>query len=258
MLLICPIALLACATANPRSQELEELMSQVRALRVENARLEARLDRLETAGPLGAPSSKHVSSSSSTPSQTSSPAMPQLTVVKLKPKHEPAPRIATQVAVVEPTVETFEAIKTTPIAERADKTDKSAAAGDGPEPQDGNTLFDQGVEALKTGNVEGGIEQLQRFAADQPKHPKADNAIYWTGLGMMGMNDLEGASKAFEVVLQKYPAGDAVQDSMLKLAECRTRLKQKGEAKAMYQKILSDYPGSPAANQAQAALAAMK
>lgn len=232
-------------------------MAQVRALRVENARLEARLERLETAGALGAPSSKHASSSSNTPSQTSSPAMPSLTVVKLKPKHEPAPRIATQVAVVEPTPETFDALKTAPIADKADKSG-GASPSDGPEQQDGNTLFDQGVEALKTGNVEGGIEQLQRFAADQPKHPKADNAIYWTGLGMMGMNDLEGASKAFEVVLQRYPAGDAVQDSMLKLAECRTRLKQKGEAKAMYQKILSDYPGSPAANQAQAALAAMK
>jgi TolA-binding protein len=74
----------------------------------------------------------------------------------------------------------------------------------------------------------------------------------------MGMNDLDGASKAFEAVLAKYPAGDAVQDSMLKLAECRSRLKQKPEAKAMYQKIVSDYPGSPAATQAQAALAGMK
>jgi tol-pal system protein YbgF len=230
---------------------MEELMEQVRALRADNARLEARLERLETAGPLGAPSAKHASAAPSTsaPSSSANASMPQLTVVKLKPKHEPAPKIATQVAVMEPTPETFEALKSAPVAQ---------SPADGPEAQDGDTLFDRGVEALKTGNVEGGIEQLQRFAADQPKHPKADNAIYWSGLGMLGMNDLEGASKAFELVLAKYPAGDAVQDSMLKLAECRTRLKKPVEAKAMYQKILSDYPGSPAANQAQAALGAMK
>ncbi len=205
---------------------------------------------LESAGPLGAPSTKHASALPSNPTPGSQAAIPQLTVVKLKPKHEPAPKLATLVAVVEPAPETVEALKSAPIAQ--------AAPAEGPEAQDGDTLFDRGVESLKTGNVEGGIEELQQFAAVQPKHPKADNALYWSGLGLMGMNDLEGAKKAFESVLSKYPAGDAVQDSMLKLAECRSRLKQKTEAKAMYQKIVADYPGSPAANQAQAALSAMK
>jgi TolA-binding protein len=45
---------------------------------------------------------------------------------------------------------------------------------------------------------------------------------------------------------------------MLKLAECRNRLKHPSEAKAMYQKIVSDYPGSPAASAAQAELSALK
>ena len=221
----------------------------MRALRADNARLTARLDRLESGAPLGAPSPKHRSepvSSSNTPS-ASSAAIPQLTVVKLKPKHEPAPKLSTQVAIVEPSPDTVAALKSAPVAPL-----------DGPEPQDGETLFDEGVSALKTGNVEGGVEQLQRFAADQPKHPKADNALYWAGLGLMGLNDLEGASKAFESVLAKYPAGDAVQDSMLKLAECRSRLKHPSEAKAMYQKIVSDYPGSPAASAAQTELSALK
>jgi len=102
------------------------------------------------------------------------------------------------------------------------------------------------------------VEQLQRFAESQPRNPNADNALYWSGLGLMGMADFEGASRSFEAVLSRYPAGDAVQDSMLKLAECRARLKRPGEAKAMYEKIVSDYPGSKAATAAQAGLAALK
>ena len=102
------------------------------------------------------------------------------------------------------------------------------------------------------------MEQLQKFAAAAPHHAKADNALYFSGVGLMGLNAYEDAARAFEEVQARYPAGDAVQDSMLKLAECRTRLKQKPQAKAMYEKILIDYPGSPAASQAQAALAALK
>ncbi len=216
----------------------------MRALRADNSRLEARLDRLESGRAVGASMPRPQSE----PKAASSQLTPQLTVVKLKPRHEPAPRLATQVAVVEPAPEVVEALKPTPQP----SPDEAAPV------EDGDQVFERGVEALKTGNVEGGVEQLQRFAADQPKHAKADNALYWSGLGLLGMNDLAGASKAFEAVIDRYPAGDVVQDSMLKLAECRSRLKQPLEAKAMYQKIVADYPGSPAATQAQAELSAMK
>jgi TolA-binding protein len=52
----------------------------------------------------------------------------------------------------------------------------------------------------------------------------------------------------------QYPAGDAVLDSMLKLADCRVKLNRPAEARATWQKIVNSYPGTSAAAQAQARL----
>ena len=38
---------------------------------------------------------------------------------------------------------------------------------------------------------------------------------------------IEGAALALEQVIEKYPAGDAVRDAQLKLAECRAHLYKK-------------------------------
>ena len=58
----------------------------------------------------------------------------------------------------------------------------------------------------------------------------------------------------FERVINQYPAGDAVIDSMLKLADCRMKLKGPREARATWEKIVATYPGTAAATQAQARL----
>lgn len=173
-------------------------------------------------------------------------AMPALTVVKLKPRQQPAPRISTGVPIVEPNAEVLDNLKSA-AAEPAEELDAEI----------GDAVFNQGVDALKTGNVAGGILELQKFAAESPRHPKADNAIYFTGLGLMGLDDFDGAARAFEDVIARYPAGDAVLDSMLKLGECRIRLNKTADARVVYQKILSSYPGTTAATAAKARLASL-
>jgi TolA-binding protein len=42
---------------------------------------------------------------------------------------------------------------------------------------------------------------------------------------------------------------------MLKLAECRMRLKQPAEARALLARLVNSFPGTPAATEAQARLA---
>jgi tol-pal system protein YbgF len=117
--------------------------------------------------------------------------------------------------------------------------------------------FEQAVAALRTGNVEGGVARLQRFADENPRHPRADNALYFRGLGLLGLQDYPAAADAFEALLKRYPAGDAVQDGMLRLAECRVRLKQAPEARELYTRLLTQYPGTAAASQAEQRLASL-
>ncbi len=242
-------ALAACATTASNS-ELDELKAELRAMRKENARLEQRLDRVElhaSVAPLRAPSaSSAVSAPAPAPDNN---ALPSLTVVKLKPKQQAAPKLATQTPIVEPGPEAIEALKGSVEADPPSDTELDADVGD--------AFFEQGVSALKTGNVAGGILELQKFAAESPRHPRADNAIYFIGLGLMGLKDFEGAAKSFEDVIARYPAGDAVLESMLKLGECRVRLNKPADARVVYQKIVSSYPGTTAATAARARLSSL-
>jgi hypothetical protein len=106
-------ALCACATSSASNGELLELRAEVRALREENARLDARLEHLEQnktpslAAKPSAPSP--LVASRTAPSTAVAPAtdskagvVPALTVVKLKPKREAAPKLNTEVEVLEP------------------------------------------------------------------------------------------------------------------------------------------------------------
>jgi hypothetical protein len=104
-------ALCACATDQVSRSEHQELLASLRALRAENARIEARLDKLESEVKVVAtPSARTTPVAASPVSPKSAPEaqvvkkdeMPALTVVKLKPKKEAPPRLATEVDVVEP------------------------------------------------------------------------------------------------------------------------------------------------------------
>lgn len=229
-------------------------MQSVRALRAENARLEARLDKLEqSASPRQAQVKTSTTQSAPAVATRTAPApvsppvasvsndsIPPLTVVKLKPRHDPAPRLATAVEVAEPS-EAF-----------VQESQNSAPSED--EVAMAQLQFDHGLEMMKTGNSEAGVAQLEQFVVDWPRHPKADNALYFIGLALMSQKEFEGASSRFGRVLNQYPAGDAVLDSMLKLADCRVKLNRPAEARSTWQKIVTQFPGTTAATEAQTRL----
>lgn len=237
------LALGGCATDVASRAELKELTASMRALRADNARLETRLERLERGQPRSAPPAAGLA----VPAAKSE--LPPLTVVKMKPRRDPAPKLATEVSVVEPPEGMVEEIRA-PAPDKADApTETEAQAAD--------AQYQRGVDSLHTGNVEGAAAQLQQFAADWPRHPHADNALYFAGLAQMSLENWEAAAKLFESVGTRYPAGDAVVDCMLKLADCRLKLNRPQEAKATWERIVTTFPGTAAASQAQARLASL-
>jgi TolA-binding protein len=146
----------------------------------------------------------------------------------------------------------------------AAEDDSSSTGADAAEPKeqlDSTVLdaqFEQAVAALRTGNVEGGVSRLLLFAQENPRHPRADNALYFAGLGQMGLKDFAVAVKTFQRLIDNYPAGDAVLDGMLRLAECRLKLDQKEDARALYTRVITQFPGTAAATQAEQRLASLK
>ena len=73
----------------------------------------------------------------------------------------------------------------------------------------------------------------------------------------MGLKDYAVAAKTFLRLIDNYPAGDAVLDGMLRLAECRLKLDQKEDARALYTRVITQFPGTAAATQAEQRLASL-
>lgn len=248
------------------------LKAELRSMRDQQTRLNERLERLERSNAVlrarSSPQAPAAVPSSQAPSKAGAPAapapesssgvsVPDLTVVKLKPKADPAPPLPTKVAVVEPDQDDVEMFVSSSPA-----SSEPAAPASAPAPNPAVTAaldaeFEQAVAALRTGNVEPGVAKLQSFAELNPRHPRADNALYFAGLGLIGMNDHEGAAQVFERLIETYPAGDAVLDGMLRLAECRLKLNQRDDARALYTRVITQFPGTAAATQAEQRLASL-
>jgi TolA-binding protein len=224
-------------------------MAELQAVRADHARLEQRLDRLErekaitraSASPVKA---AVVAATVPEPERAAGAEIPQLTVVKLKPKREQPAKIETAIEVLEPAETELENLKAELEAD-AQLREKDDVA---------DLSYEKAMTMLKTGNVAGGVGSLTRLASDNPRHPRADNALYFAGLGQLGLNNYSEAERLFAQVTDLYPAGDAVQDAMLKLAECRMKLNRPKEARAVYEQLVAEFPGSAAASQAQSRL----
>ncbi|MFP2898850.1 tetratricopeptide repeat protein [Corallococcus sp. 4LFB] len=257
----------ACATTAASQTEVGRLEAEVRTLRAAQASLVERLERLENRDAVSRARSVSPAPTASTKPEAAASeggealglAPAELTVVRLKPKKEPAPRINTAVAVTEPDPDQMEMF-ISPVEGSSGSTGSVAPARMELPEKDPDILdaeYERAVAMLRTGNVEGGVETLTRFAAENPRHPRADNALYFSGLGQMGLKDAAGAAKTFEKLIKNYPAGDAVQDGMLRLAECRVRLNQAVDARALYTRVVTQFPGTAAATQAEQRLAAL-
>lgn len=253
-------SLTACATDQVSRAEHTEVLASLRALRAENARLESRLDKLETDQRSGRPVAAapraelpksefgSIAPKPGTPNETPREDLPSLTVVKLKPRKESPPKLPTAIEVVEPAPEviTNESAIAIANADEADASENTAV----------EQIYLQGLDAMKTGNSEGGIATLRQFARDWPKHPRADNALFYAAVALMAAREYQQAEALLEQTLKNYPAGDATLESMVKLAECKSRLNRPADARATWEKIVATYPGTQAALVAQSRLAA--
>lgn len=249
------LGLSACASDPALRSELVSMREQLVAVREAQRRMEQRVERLEEDASVArvrrsTPSPAGAASPGGAPaSEEAGAVVPELTVIKLRPRREPAPALDTKVAVVEPDPDAVVAL-VEPVSARA-------PAEEDEDPQLLDIEYDAGVSALRTGNVDGGVERLKRFATENPRHARADNALYFASLGLVGLGDPKGAAELLEGLVARYPAGDVVTDALLKLAECRLRLAQPADARAIYTRLVTAFPGTAAATQAEQRLAAM-
>lgn len=121
---------------------------------------------------------------------------------------------------------------------------------------DESSVYGDAFAALKAGRYEEAVRGFQMYLAKYPRGPRADNATYWLGEAHFMQSQFEDALKAFQAVAA-FPESRRLADAMYKVALCQYELKAFKNARATLNKVVSTYPDSEAAKQAQVKLGTM-
>ena len=161
--------------------------------------------------------------------------------------------ITTNAKEVQPTtaapvvVPTNSAQKANPIekatANQGLKSQIDSPQSQGPDKQGYFMAYDE----LRSGHTAQSIEQFKAYLNQYPTGEYANNAQYWLGEAYRVNQDNASARKAFNDVLEKYPYSSKVPDAILKLGYIEVDQKNSVKATEYLNRVISDYPKSPAA-----------
>jgi len=102
-------------------------------------------------------------------------------------------------------------------------------------------------DELRSGHTLQSIEQFKAYLGQYPAGEYANNAQYWLGEAYRVNQDNASARKAFNDLLEKYPDSAKVPDAILKLGYIEVDQKNPLKATEYLNRVVSDYPKSPAA-----------
>jgi tol-pal system protein YbgF len=115
---------------------------------------------------------------------------------------------------------------------------------------DESAVYGEAFAAMKAGRYEEAARGFQTYLAKYPRGPRADSATYWLGEAQYVQQQYEAALKSFQAV-SGFAESRRLPDAMYKVALCQYELKAFKNSRATLQKVISTYPDSDAAKQAQ-------
>ncbi len=118
--------------------------------------------------------------------------------------------------------------------------------------------YDDALQLVYGKKYDAALDAFAAFLVKWPDHPNADNAHYWRGECYFAKGEMARAEEQFAGVIARFPMGNKVPDSLLKLAITQERLGKAAESRASYEKLQREYPRSDAAKKSQGAVRAPK
>lgn len=116
-------------------------------------------------------------------------------------------------------------------------------------------IFYTAEKRLQAKDYDQAATGFESYLRDYPKGELTDVATYDLGLSYFGLKQWEKAGRQFAVVLDKYPKGGQTAGARLHYALSLINLKKGGdEARAYLESVLADFPKTPEAREAAAAL----
>lgn len=126
-----------------------------------------------------------------------------------------------------------------------------AANSEPGDPAKEKLYYDAAFDLIKAKDFDKASQAFSAFLRKYPNSQYAGNAQYWLGEVNLAKGDLQGAGQAFAKVSQLYPKHAKVPDSLYKLADVERRLGHTDKVKGILQQVVSQYPGTSAAQLAQ-------
>ena len=117
---------------------------------------------------------------------------------------------------------------------------------------DAKRAYDAALALVNGHHYAQALEAFAGFLVRWPDHPNADNAMYWRGESYFAQGELARAAEQFEGVLARFPYGNKVPDSLLKLGICQQKLGNPQIARQHFDRLLRDFPRSEAARRVPA------
>ena len=105
-------------------------------------------------------------------------------------------------------------------------------------------IYQQGLDAMKAGEVGKARELFTKFLDQNPKNKLAANAHYWLGETYYSEKNFEQAILEFQEVIKNFPEKDKVPAAMLKQGMA---FKEMGDSKSslyIYKKLTEEFPKS--------------
>jgi hypothetical protein len=242
------LLLLGCAGGGDAARrDLDSLRSEVRALRSDNedlarkvaalsGRVEVLTVRLARAPGLDPPLAPSLSRGSA-PAAPLVP--PDLAVVRVEPQARGAkapPPVPTGVEIAEPDPDRLDALS------RRSSREIAADADD----------------ELKRARKRSGAPRahaLEDFVERYPRHPSADNALVEAAAAYADAGLATPACGLARRAAADYPAGDAMSEALERLAWCEARVGAGDAERRLLERLVSEFPRTPAAERAGTRLA---
>lgn len=125
-----------------------------------------------------------------------------------------------------------------------------ATAGDAQE----QTAYDGAMDLFRKGQYKEAAESLAAFTALYPNSQLAPSAQFYQGSSRYALKDFKGTIEQLNAMVQKSPDNARAPDALLIIAGSQIELNNRAGAKTTLQRIVRDYPTTPAANTAKSRL----
>lgn len=121
-----------------------------------------------------------------------------------------------------------------------------------------NRAYESAYVISKAGNHDGAAKAFQEFLKKYPDSVHVANAKYGLGNAQFALRDYKAAEETYQALLIATPNFSKAAEVMFNVAGCQQEMNQNAAAKKTLKQIVAKYPASEAATKANQLLSAAK